>query len=108
MRKTALGAHESIAWKHVNNSVRLAASLAQKGHEIWALEQTETSEDIFVAANHKPKTPLVLVLGNEVTGIDPGVLSHCHRQVHIPMYGAKESLNVACAFAIAAYVFVSS
>jgi tRNA G18 (ribose-2'-O)-methylase SpoU len=46
---------------------------------------------------------LVLVVGNEVSGVDPAVLKLCERIVHIPMRGAKSCLNAAVAFGIAAY-----
>jgi tRNA G18 (ribose-2'-O)-methylase SpoU len=45
----------------------------------------------------------VLVLGNEVTGVDPELLDLCDQIVHIPMRGQKRSFNVEVAFAIAAY-----
>ena len=50
-----------------------------------------------------PDTPLALVVGNERAGIDPDILALCHRVLHLPMCGVKESLNVAVAFGIAAY-----
>jgi tRNA G18 (ribose-2'-O)-methylase SpoU len=46
----------------------------------------------------------VLVIGNEVTGIDPDLLALCSCTLAIPMYGRKRSLNVATAFGVAAVV----
>jgi tRNA G18 (ribose-2'-O)-methylase SpoU len=43
------------------------------------------------------------VVGNEVVGVDPGILELCERVLYIPMHGAKRSLNAAVAFGIAAY-----
>ena len=40
--------------------------------------------------------------GNEVAGVGPSLLEACEYQVRIPMYGVKNSLNVAVAFGIAA------
>ena len=51
-----------------------------------------------------PQQPLVLVVGSEVTGVDPGILAHCDKIVAIPMYGVKRSLNVATAFGVAAVI----
>jgi tRNA G18 (ribose-2'-O)-methylase SpoU len=45
----------------------------------------------------------VLVVGNEVCGVDPGILELCEQIVYIPMAGTKRSLNVAVAFGIAAF-----
>ncbi len=47
--------------------------------------------------------PVVLVVGNEVTGIDPAIIELADRVVAIPMHGSKRSLNVAVAFGVAAY-----
>lgn len=45
----------------------------------------------------------VLVLGNEISGLPPGILKHAVQIIEVPMAGKKESLNVAVAFGIAAY-----
>jgi TrmH family RNA methyltransferase len=44
--------------------------------------------------------PLAWVFGSEGLGVRPAVLAATQRQVHIPMPGAMESLNVAAAAAI--------
>lgn len=103
MRKTALGAEEWIPWSAHANGARLARELVERGHTLWALERTASSVDLFKTAHERPLERFVLVVGNEVTGVDPGVLEHCDRTVHIPMRGEKASLNVATAAGIAAY-----
>ena len=102
LAKTALGAEESVAWSHHRNAVELARNLVAAGAHLWALETTEDAAPLF--APDAPPTPLVLVAGNEVTGIDPGLLSLCEQSIAIPMVGRKRSLNVATAFGIAAIV----
>lgn len=103
MKKTALGAEKTVEWHQHNNSVLLAQELVCAGQTLWSLECTADSTDLFVAAAERPATALTLVLGNEVTGVDPGLLALCERTVHIPMRGNKASLNVATAAGIAAY-----
>jgi 23S rRNA (guanosine2251-2'-O)-methyltransferase len=98
--KTALGAEEFIPWEYCKQSWRLLAKLKKGGINIVALEQTKESKDIF---KFNPKFPLALVLGNEVRGLSPKILKYCDDVVHIPMYGRKESLNVAVATGIALY-----
>jgi TrmH family RNA methyltransferase len=44
-----------------------------------------------------------LVAGNELAGVDAGILALCERVVYLPMMGGKGSLNVAVALAIAVY-----
>jgi tRNA G18 (ribose-2'-O)-methylase SpoU len=46
---------------------------------------------------------VVLIAGNELSGVDPELLALCDQVLWIPMQGSKESLNVAVAFSIAAY-----
>jgi 23S rRNA (guanosine2251-2'-O)-methyltransferase len=108
MRKTALGAEKTIKWTQHNNSLELAQELVGEGKVLWALEYTETSIDLRSAALECRPSNLVLVLGNEVTGVDPDVLALCQRTVHIPMRGHKASLNVATAAGIAAYALCES
>lgn len=103
MRKTALGAEQWLGWSAHRNSVQIAEQLKGQGHVLWALERTRGSENLFEAVATRPTGSLVLVLGNEVAGVDPGILAFCERCVHIPMRGNKESLNVATAMGIAAY-----
>ena len=44
-----------------------------------------------------------LILGNEEYGLSDEWLEACDHIVTIPMYGFKNSLNVASAYSIAAY-----
>jgi tRNA G18 (ribose-2'-O)-methylase SpoU len=101
--KTALGAEYTVPWTQYWDAIEAAAGLKQGGFELWALEGGPRSESIFEAAHKLPEKPLLLVVGNEVSGVDPGLLQLCERVVSIPMHGAKQSLNVAVAFGIAVY-----
>jgi tRNA G18 (ribose-2'-O)-methylase SpoU len=101
--KTALGAQESVGWSYHTNAVDLAAQLKATGWQLWALEESPAAESLFAVQPGPADNRLVLVIGNEVTGVDPGVLARCDRTLSIPMRGAKRSLNVAIAFGIAAY-----
>ncbi len=101
--KTALGAELSVAWSQHKNAVDLACTLQAAGATLVALEDSPTANSLF-SANLTPEAgPLVLIVGNEVTGVDPGLLALCDRVLAIPMTGVKRSLNVATAFGIAIY-----
>jgi tRNA G18 (ribose-2'-O)-methylase SpoU len=50
---------------------------------------------------------VVLVVGNEVTGIPKNLFNYASHAVEIPMKGSKESLNVAVAFGVAVYALTS-
>lgn len=110
--KTALGAEKWIPWEYHKQTWRLLEKLRREvvgaptkapGLKIVALEQTKKSINIF---DFKPRFPLVLVVGNEVKGLSPKILKYAQKKVAIPMYGRKESLNVAVAFGVAVYALV--
>lgn len=104
--KTALGAEKSLPWEYAPDGVALARCLLEQGCRLWALEQDERAEPLEAAAGLNPALPgarLVLVVGNELCGVDPGILELCERVVYLPMRGGKRSLNVAVAFGIAAF-----
>jgi tRNA G18 (ribose-2'-O)-methylase SpoU len=46
---------------------------------------------------------VALVLGNEVSGVDAAVLALSDAVLVVPVFGVKNSLNVACCAAIALY-----
>ncbi len=98
--KTALGAEQSLTVKHHQDIRQLFKELKVEGYTLVGLEQNARSLDI---RRWKPATKTALVLGNEPLGIDVDVLDACDSVVEIVMHGAKESLNVASATAIALF-----
>jgi len=48
-----------------------------------------------------------MIMGNEKSGIDPEILKISDSKFFIPMLGYKRSLNVAVAFGIAVYQYLS-
>lgn len=101
--KTALGAELSLPWTWAADGVAAAQALLEQGCCLWALEQDPRAVSIYASKPDLPSGKLVLVVGNEVCGVDPGILELSQRVVHIPMLGAKRSLNAAVAFGIAAF-----
>ena len=102
LAKSALGAELHVAWSHHRNAVVLGKELHAAGHHLWALETGSDAASLFDVI--LPSAPLVLVVGSEVTGVDPDLLSLCTQRIAIPMAGHKQSLNVATAFGIAAVI----
>ncbi len=102
--KTGLGAQVKQPWIYHLNSLQTVEELKRQGCLIWALETGRRSMPLFSAPLPDPERIIVLVIGNEVTGVDPVVLALCDRIVSLPMAGSKESINVAVAFGVAAYV----
>lgn len=105
MKKTALGAEESVSWKQVASLTRLLNRLKKDGYEIAALEQGKDSTDY---QEYRPKKNIALVVGNEVLGVDEKILKQCDAIIEIPMYGKKNSLNVSVATGIALYQIIST
>lgn len=100
IHKTALGAEKLIAWEHHEMVGDVITRLQSEGYTIVALEQTTHSRDI---SRWTPSEKIAIVLGREVEGIAPDIVSLCDDVVEIPLFGEKESLNVVQAAAIAIY-----
>ena len=98
--KTALGAEENVTWEYRKDIISLLRELKDSGYQIVLLEQIAGSvtHDQF-----KPKAPVCLVVGNEISGISNELVDICDTAVEIDMDGIKNSLNVAVAFGIIGY-----
>ncbi|HNW58794.1 MAG TPA: RNA methyltransferase [bacterium] len=100
IRKTSLGAEESVPWSYHADPLPLARQLKAEGYQLVVLEQTNASTD-FTAAPWR--FPLCLIIGHEYTGVREALVELADLAVEIPMDGSKHSLNVSVAFGIAAY-----
>ena len=100
IHKTALGAEKIVKWQYVKDVEVVLTHLKADGYILAALEQGSQAVDLPL---FKLPRKTALILGNELTGIDKEVLACADVQLQIPMYGSKESFNVAVAAAIAMY-----
>lgn len=98
IHKTALGAENSVTYSYYEQPP--LAKLRANGYTCVALEQDPSSTSL--PSYISPKK-VVLLLGEEVHGIAPSLLSQCDTIVEIPMVGKKESFNVSVAAAVALY-----
>jgi tRNA G18 (ribose-2'-O)-methylase SpoU len=102
--KVALGAHEYVAWESAKNTEATMEKLKREGYAVFAIEQSPSSSPYYaVPKSVLEEKPFCLVLGNEVSGLSPGILALADRTIEIPMFGKKESLNVAVAFGVVAF-----
>ncbi len=101
--KTSLGAEVSVPWLSYRDGVRTAGELKGKGMRLWALEHNPGAESMLELQDISADTSIVLVVGNEIAGVDPGILELCERVMYLPMIGLKRSYNAAVAFGIAAH-----
>ena len=106
--KTALGAEETVPWSYHPNALTLANQLKRSGALLIALESTSKSLSLFdFPVSSSYHRPVVLIVGGELAGVDPGLLDLCEKVLFIPMHGSKGSLNASVAFGIAAYWLIS-
>lgn len=101
--KAALGSEQRVPHSYHRDGVALAAQLRRDGAVLWALESAPGALALADATPVAPTSTLVLIVGNEIAGVDPGILALCHGVIALPMAGEKNSLNVGHAFAAAAY-----
>lgn len=98
--KTALGAEKTVKWRHEEDVGSLIKNLKKRGFKVAGLEQSESSIKLFEL---EAPDKLAIVVGNEIEGIPHAVLESCDLTLEIPMFGEKESFNVASAAAMALY-----
>lgn len=94
IRKTALGASESVAWEHRDSTIDLIKEFNTQGYETIAIEQAENATMLNNLKVDSLKK-YVLVFGNEVKGVDQEVVNNCANVVEIPQFGTKHSLNIS-------------
>lgn len=103
VQKTSLGAEDFVTWSHHKDAVKLVKGLRLEGWKIVGLEEDKRAVSMNKFSEANNGQPIVLIIGNEVTGVDPGLLNLCDEILYIPMHGQKRSFNVAVAFGVAAY-----
>jgi len=103
IHKAALGAENSVPWEYFQNPVEIIQNLKATGHRIVILEHTDQSQH-YHKINYE--FPLCLVVGHEITGVSDEVVALADLAIEIPMFGIKQSLNVAVAYGIAVYEIV--
>lgn len=100
LSKTALGAVDSVPWRHFETIAEAIADLKARGVQVLAVEFTQSSRSLY---EFDWTFPVALVMGNEAEGLDAATIALCDATVHLPMHGHKGSLNVSVAFGAVAY-----
>jgi len=99
IRKTALGAENSVVWEYRDSTVDLVTDLKLQGYLVVAIEQVEKSTSL---ENYCPpeNSKLALIFGNEVKGVQQEVVDCCDLSLEIPQYGTKHSFNISVSVGI--------
>lgn len=99
IQKTALGATESVEWKHYANTSDAVTELRNEGYRIIGVEQTDGSvelQNMEIVNGEK----YALIFGHEVDGVDQEIINLCDACVEIPQFGTKHSFNIAISVGI--------
>lgn len=104
IHKSALGAEDSVAWEHVDDTMETVRRLKEDGYTIVSAEQTMESVmlDTFVP---EPGCRYAVVFGNEVAGVAQDVVDASDFALEIPQYGTKHSLNVSVSIGVVLWHF---
>lgn len=105
IKKTALGAEETVAWKHFKATAEAMQELRTSGYNIYAAEQAEGSYKLN-AIGFEPNEKIAVVFGNEVTGVEQSTIHLCDGCIEIPQLGMKHSLNIATAAGVVLWELV--
>jgi len=116
LRKTALGAELVVPSRHFASLAAALAYLREQpnsnssngngnGYTVIGMETTERSRN-YTDWEYDAERGVALVLGNEVTGVDTDMLPKLDGIVEIPMFGTKNSLNVAACAPIVLYEII--
>jgi tRNA G18 (ribose-2'-O)-methylase SpoU len=103
IKKTALGAEETVHWKHFTNAGVAIQELKRVGYKVFAIEQVVDSISL-----EKTSVPgkTALIFGNEVSGIEQSTIALCDGSIEIPQLGMKHSLNIATAAGVVLWEIV--
>lgn len=105
IQKTALGATETVPWKHFATTEEALTELRENGYKIAAAEQAHGAT---MLPDFRPSTSekLALILGNEVEGVSDAALAAADICIEIPQFGEKHSFNISVAAGIIGWEIV--
>lgn len=103
IRKTALGAEDTVSWKHFKKTEDALAELRASGYALHAVEQVENSTLLH---RFHPAGKIAVVFGNEVTGVEQSTIALCDGCIEIPQLGMKHSLNISVAAGVVLWELV--
>jgi tRNA G18 (ribose-2'-O)-methylase SpoU len=107
IKKTALGAEETVLWKHFKTTKEAIEELKDAMYKVYAVEQALNSYKLH-AASFKQTKKVAVVFGNEVTGVEQSTIDICDGCIEIPQLGMKHSLNIATAAGVVLWELIRS
>jgi 23S rRNA (guanosine2251-2'-O)-methyltransferase len=107
VKKTALGAEETVTWKYFKTTAEAIEELKKDGYKVFAVEQAVNSNPLQ-RMDFKEDGKLAVVFGNEVTGVEQSTILLCDGCIEIPQLGMKHSLNIATAAGVVLWELIRS
>ena len=104
IRKTAIGAEQSVEWKYEKQTINAVENLKQQGYLIVAVEQAVNSLSLNNLQTINSEK-IALIFGNEVNGVSQEIMDVCDQCVEIPQFGTKHSLNISVSAGIVIWEF---
>ncbi len=105
IKKTALGADDTVTWKHFKNISEAIEEIRKLDYKVYAVEQAKDSYKLQ-AISYEPDEKIAVIFGNEVTGVEQSTIEHCDGCIEIPQLGMKHSLNISVAAGIVLWELV--
>ena len=107
IRKTALGAEESVPWEYSGSTVDVVNKLKSEGYTVVSVEQTVNSVSLenFSPSASSGDSKYAFIFGNEVDGVSQEVVDASDFSLEIPQFGTKHSLNVSVAIGVVLWQF---
>ncbi len=104
IHKSALGAEDSVAWEHVDDTLEAVRRLKAGGYTVVCAEQTVGSV-MLDKFRPEPGAKYAVVFGNEVAGVRQDVVDEADFCLEIPQFGTKHSLNVSVSVGVILWHF---
>ncbi len=105
IKKTALGAEDSVEWKHFANAAEAIEELKKNGYKVYAVEQVSNSLSLE-KLGFDTADKIAVIFGNEVAGVEHDTILQCDGCIEIPQLGMKHSLNIATAAGVVLWEIV--
>lgn len=106
IHKSALGATETVTWKHFPSVTEAITAAREQGFNVLAVEQAHGSVQLQEAGADSSRARVALVFGNEVTGVSDEALALVEGCVEIPQWGSKHSLNISVSVGVVLWELV--
>jgi len=104
IRKTALGATESVDWEYAPETMDVLENLKAQKVQIISIEQAVKAQPLQQFEVRKDTT-YALVFGNEVKGVAQDVVTASDTVIEIPQFGTKHSLNISVSAGVVVWDF---